>query len=312
MEATMKIGALIISLLFGVSMLAPPQTSLGQEEGSEKDSEEEPSAIRLEEIVVTATRTERSLAEVPASVSVITEDEIQTAPAQNIDEILRTESGVDVKRVVGMGSGIPSMLSIRGVPGANRTLVLVDGMPANASGTGFISFNEVPLDSIERVEVVRGPFSSLYGANAFGGVINIITREGEGKPGAQIHGGLGSEGLWEAGAQSSGEMGRFSYSVLGDVRSIDNYLARDHDIDRSYRSGTWTTTTKEVVNHDYEDLRFVGKFNFRIGDESSLTLHTRYFDSELGGCQDSCRLNRFHAAFLAAPMKSDAILSGLR
>jgi len=59
---------------------------------------------------------------------------------------------------------------------------LVDGIPTNLSGAPFLIMNEVPLDAIERVEIVRGPFSSLYGANAFGGVINIITREASGKP----------------------------------------------------------------------------------------------------------------------------------
>jgi len=128
----------------------------------------------LDEVVVTATRTERLRSQTPVSVTVIPSQEIAASPAVNLDDVLRTQTGIGVKRVVGVASGIPAMISIRGVPSANRTLILVDGMPLNSSGTGFLSLNEIPIGAVERVEIVRGPFSSLYGANAFSGAINVI------------------------------------------------------------------------------------------------------------------------------------------
>jgi outer membrane cobalamin receptor len=136
-------------------------------------------------MVISATRTARRLEDVPVSVSVIERPRIESAPVRNVDDLLITEPGVSVKRVVGMGEGIPSDIIVRGVPGAyaaNRLLVLVDGIPTNVSGTPFMILNLVPMESIERVELVRGPFSSLYGANAFSGVLNIITRQAQDDP----------------------------------------------------------------------------------------------------------------------------------
>jgi len=238
----------------------------------------------LDEVVVTATRTERSRSRVPASTSVIPSVEISSSAAVNLDDVIRTETGIGVKRVVGIASGIPSMISIRGVPSANRTLILIDGIPLNASGTGFLSLNEIPLESVEKIEIVRGPFSSLYGANAYGGVINAITWPGEGKPTVEARAGAGDERYWEAGLTSGGRTGPVRYFVTADMRDVGNYLFRDYVLDRDidFLTGEEKVNRKEAVNYGYEDLRLLGKVSAELGPAASLTLHGRFFDNELG------------------------------
>lgn len=215
----------------------------------------------LDEVVVTATRTERSRSHVPVSTSVIPSVEISSSAAVNLDDVIRTETGIGVKRVVGIASGIPSMISIRGVPSANRTLILVDGIPLNASGTGFLSLNEIPLEAVERVEIARGPFSSLYGANAYGGVINAITWPGEGTPTIEARAGASDERYWEAGLTSGGQVGPICYFATADIRDVGNYVFRDYVLDRDldFLTGEEKVSRKEAVNYGYEDIRLRGE-----------------------------------------------------
>jgi outer membrane receptor for ferrienterochelin and colicins len=239
------------------------------------------STIRLDRMTVTATRTQRALSEIPASVSVITKTDIEASPARDINDLLMNQAGVMVKRSVGMGEGIPADISIRGVPGAfaaSRTLILVDGIPTNVSGTPFLIINEIPVEAIERVEVVRGPFSCLYGANAFGGVISVTTKQITDGYHGTVWGGLGNFALWDAGLWASGNAPAIGFSVTGGLRGVGNYLARDQALERH---GSFDVLI-DTANHDYYDQRFLGRMRWRITDRTSLTLQARYFYSDLG------------------------------
>jgi len=268
----------VFILILIVALFIPCSRVLSEETTSETNKTE------LEEIVVTATKTKRPIEDVPASITVINSKEIETSGVHNIDDLFRLKTGLDVKRVTGMASAsgaIPMRISIRGIPGPNRALILVDGMPLNGSGTGFINFNEIPTQNIARVEIVRGPFSSLYGANAASGVINIITKETQ-------RGGLieeaGNEDYHRAGFSLSRGSEDFSFSVTADTRQIENYLARDYIIRREWNApqSRFITTKVDEVNHGYDDNRFNAKFSWNLGDDSMLTLLGRYFDSQIG------------------------------
>ena len=128
------------------------------------------------EIVVTATRTPKRISNAPASVDVITREDLKEKNIKTVDEALRYVSGAYVKRGKGLMDTLTSVC-LRGIPGQERTLVLIDGMPVNNPSYGGVDWLSFSLDDIERIEVVKGPFSSLYGSNAMGGVINIITRK---------------------------------------------------------------------------------------------------------------------------------------
>lgn len=134
----------------------------------------------MKPVVVTATKTEHSLGETTADVSVVTREQIEKMPVTTVLDVLRTMQGVSVGSQRGFAAGSTyNKLSIRGM-GANaqgRILVLMDGMPVQAAGSGSFEWNSVDLNNVERIEVVRGPASALYGSSAMGGVINIITRK---------------------------------------------------------------------------------------------------------------------------------------
>lgn len=129
----------------------------------------------LEPVITTATRTEINVDEAPGSVTVITKEEINTLPANNLKDVLRSVEGVRVKQSKGLMDSTP-LIVVRGMPSQSRTLIMLDGIPLNDSYSGGTSFSSaLNPEDIEQIEIVRGPFSSLYGSNAMGGAINFIT-----------------------------------------------------------------------------------------------------------------------------------------
>ena len=128
----------------------------------------------MDEVVVTATRSEKTLDEAPAHATVVTKQQIEQQHVQTVDDALKHESGVYVRRTKGLADAMASVF-MRGLYGQNRTLVLMNGLPINSGYDGGVSWNEISAENIERIEVVRGPSSALYGGYAMGGVINIIT-----------------------------------------------------------------------------------------------------------------------------------------
>ncbi|MEQ1909612.1 MAG: TonB-dependent receptor [Vicinamibacterales bacterium] len=126
-------------------------------------------------VVVTATRSETTVARSPVSASVITQQDMEARPLQSVDQQLTLTEGVHVQRTRGPAT-IDASVVMRGFASASRTLVLLDGQPINDSYSGTVDWAGMPMTEISSVEVVRGPFSSLYGSNALAGVINIRTR----------------------------------------------------------------------------------------------------------------------------------------
>ena len=151
---------------------------------------EEASEVKENEdqMVVTASSVEQNLKDAPASISVITREDLQRKPVQNLKEVLKDVPGVQLTNESDNRQGV----SIRGL-GSSYTLILVDGKRVNSRNAVFrhndFDLSWIPAESIERIEVVRGPMSSLYGSDALGGVVNIITR----KVGTRWHGTLSAD-----------------------------------------------------------------------------------------------------------------------
>jgi len=147
------------------------------------DTDADTAPATLETIVVTAAGFEQKLVDAPASISIVTREQIKQRPYASLTDILRDIEGVDVDMEGSNDKNAMGYVSMRGMP-ADYTLVLVDGrrqsnigdIYPNYYGSGQSGFIP-PVDAIERVEVVRGPMSTLYGSDAMGGVINIITRK---------------------------------------------------------------------------------------------------------------------------------------
>ncbi|MGO3869587.1 MAG: TonB-dependent receptor domain-containing protein [Alcaligenes sp.] len=146
----------------------------------------EPAVTQLDTVVVTATGTALDVKDAPASISVITAEEIKKIPAADLNEVLRRVPGLSQATTPDGGTSI----QIRGLP-QSYTLILVDGRRVGSSNDTFDRYsrnevNWIPPESIERIEVIRGPMSSLYGSDAMGGVINIITKKTEDKWGGSF------------------------------------------------------------------------------------------------------------------------------
>jgi len=153
--------------------------------------------IELERIVVTATRTKMEATKTPGSVSVVTNKDVEKRNVQVVDQALNTVTGILNERGKGLLMDAMATVTLRGIPGQERTLILMDGLTLNNAYTGSVRFEGLALEDIERIEVVRGPSSSLYGGHAMGGVVNIITKmphKGE----FILKGGYGSDALWKS------------------------------------------------------------------------------------------------------------------
>jgi len=163
----------LIVTMIGYLKYSQPDVRVAPGESLSLTVELRPTVIEISPVVVTATKTERSLRDVPTSVSVLQAREIDRRNAFTIDEVLRTIPGVHFNL---------SQINIRGSSGyshgaGSRVMLLVDGVPMLSGDSGEITWELIPVDQIERVEVVKGAGSTLYGSSALGGVVNIITRE---------------------------------------------------------------------------------------------------------------------------------------
>jgi vitamin B12 transporter len=176
-----------------------------------------------EEIVVTASRAPEPAREVGSSVTVLDRDEIERRGVATVLELLRTVPGVEVSQ--GGGPGRVASVFLRGATSA-QTLVLLDGVRLNSPATAAFDLADLTLDGVERVEILRGPQSVLYGSEAMGGVVAITTRRGgeEGLAGgAEVEG--GSLGLAAGRADLRGAGGRFDYALAAGRLELDGVSA---------------------------------------------------------------------------------------
>jgi outer membrane receptor protein involved in Fe transport len=170
--------------------------------------------------VEAATKTEIPISKAPSAVTVVTAKQIQESGARTVPDLLRLVAGVNVR-----WNPMVQTIDIRGFgenPFSNRILLLIDGSPYNSGDTGGLplspAFDFFPVQNIKRVEVVRGPGSSLYGENAFWGVINIVTLSGDDLAGGDVQLYGGSRTTGEVSAQFGQKFGRGS--ILGAVRFL--------------------------------------------------------------------------------------------
>jgi len=163
-------------------------------------------------VVVTASRLERQLTDTIAHTTVITDKDIRESQAVDLPSLLHREAGFEF--VQNGGVGTTSSIFMRGGDG-RQVLILIDGVRAGSATTGTTAIENVMLDQVERVEIVRGNVSALYGAGAIGGVIQIFTKQGHGTPRAQAQAMAGSRGTYRVSAGNAGSVDdtRFSLNV---------------------------------------------------------------------------------------------------
>ena len=156
--------------------------------GNTVHAEDELSVV-TENVVVTAARIPQEASQSLQPVIVITADDIAESGQQTLVEVLQSRAGLEIASTGGFGQ--PSGVFMRGA-NSNQTLILIDGLRVNSATTGATALENIPLNQIERIEIVPGPLSSLYGSEAIGGVIQIFTKSAKYAPGASISAGYGS------------------------------------------------------------------------------------------------------------------------
>ncbi len=230
---------------------------------------------KLDEVVVTATRTDSILGKIGGtSATVITAQDIEAKQQTTVEEVLKGVPGLDI--VANGGPGTMSSVFTRGADSKN-TLILIDGIMFNdpsGSNRGADLAN-LTVDNIERIEVVRGPLSVLYGSNATAGVINIITKKGKGKPTAYAGAEGGSYGTWKTYGGVSGSIGKSNYSLSASKAETDGFSIANDDNDRIPHSGN----TSE--DDGWENLTLSGKVGYEFTNDFDIQAVIRYLDSEV-------------------------------
>jgi len=190
-------------------------------------------AERLGPVVVTATRTEQPADEVISSVDVIGGGELLRLPAADLGEALRLRAGIEVARLGGPGQ--QTSVFVRGTE-SNHVLVLVDGLRINPGTIGSASIQNIAPEQVERVEIVKGPRSALYGSDAIGGVINVITKKGAAN-GASLQAGYGRYGTRTASLAAGIGDERADASIGVSWIDSDGFPTRSgDDADRGYEN----------------------------------------------------------------------------
>ncbi len=173
-------------------------------------------------VVVTATRTPTRVSQVVSDVSVITREEIDQAGVSTLAEILQAQPGVEITQNGGLGT--TSAVFLRGT-NSGHVLVLVDGLRVGSATLGTTPFEDIPPSQIERIEIVRGPMSSLYGADAIGGVIQIFTRAGQGPVQPRASAGYGTYNTQRYTAGIGGGPGDTSFDINAAYLSSSSFSA---------------------------------------------------------------------------------------
>lgn len=219
----------------------------------------------LEPIVVTATRYPQPLSEVSSNFTLITSEQIEQTAGKDLGEVLELCPGAEPAHYGGSGQLVN--LSIRGST-SEQVLFLMDGRPLNSPQNGGLDLNLIPLSSVERVEMVRGGLSSLYGANAVGGVVNIITKTfSYSRPYSRIAYWQGDWGYKRSQFELGREIGeRLSFYLSGEIRSYGGYR----------------------VNSDYKANLISANFDYTLSRNWELSLSSLNYEGKLGvpGSQD--------------------------
>ena len=205
--------------LFVLTVLpAFPGLSSAEEENKDKKI-----VSTMDEVVVTATKTEEKRKDIPNSLILMDEMDIEESSATSLGELLANELGIDW-RTSGNYGGASQEIHIRGMSG-NGTQVLVNGVSVNSPSLGVADVSRIPLNNIERIEVVKGSGSLLYGSGAVGGTINIITKRPEKeKMDLKVSAGYGSEDTYELSAEHGMFVfGPFGYYLAANYRDTDGF-----------------------------------------------------------------------------------------
>lgn len=305
-------------------------SAFAEEANITEREKKEKSVANLEDIIVTATRSEKDVSSAPGNVNVVTKKDIEQRSINSIDEALNTTTGVVVDRN-GVRDTMSSM-TLGGIPGQSRTMVLIDGITVNSPYSGGIDLTGVAVNDVEKIEVVKGPFSSLYGGSAMGGVVNIVTKMPE-KREATFKSGYGS--AWSRG-DAEKDMVTF-YAAGGD--KIDDklrlFISYDYKHTNGYPSDLnvqssapsagitgWSKTTSNTGATRYlignkgddawrnDNIAFKARYDFTATTKVSLQFLRATYDFSTEGPETYLRNASGASVWSYGSVKEGSFLSG--
>lgn len=213
----------------------------------------------LKEIKVTSSRDTFTADNFPGSLTVFTEKNIKKKQYTTVEELLRGQLGLDVVRSGSLGSQTSIFMRAQG---SASTLVIIDGVQANANTTGAFDFGRLNLDNIEKIEILRGPQSIQWGADASGGVINITTKKGKGKQSHSLFFEGGSFGTFNQALRSSGGSDDYDYSVSASLLHTEGISSLADDRGGRGGDGTINKTMSTRLGYNFSKdtrLEFIGR-----------------------------------------------------
>lgn len=214
--------------------------------------------VKVEEVVVTASRIEEPIEETTSDVIVIREEELEKTNVEYLMDALRRVPELNVAQ--NGGKGKTASLLLRGAS-SNQTLVMIDGIKVKSTTTADFDLSGLLVDDIERVEIVKGPQSTMYGSEAMAGVINIITKKGEGKPKAEVSFEGGSFGTYNPAVTVSGAAGAFDYRVTAQY----------------YRTDGISAAKQGTEKDEYLNASVSGKFGIKRGENAEVELTAKHY-----------------------------------
>lgn len=215
----------------------------------------------LEEVIVTATRTARQLSAVPLPAQIITNKEIRNINSQRLNDLLNEQTGLISVAELDGGEGI----QLQGLD-SQYTLILIDGVPLIGRSSGTLDLNRIAVGNIKQIEVVKGASSSLYGSEALGGVINIITTQPNTGVATRIDHRTGSFNTHDTGAELSYKKGKTAFTTF-----LNRYSSNGYDLDK-----------EDALNtvDPYRNYTFTAKLTYELSEKTDILLSGRYFTEQ--------------------------------
>ncbi len=244
----------------------------------------------LDEIVVTASKTEETVRETSASVIVITEEDIKKLNVQFVPDVLRTVADLSIAQNGGVGTVASAF--IRG-GNSSHVLVLIDGVKVNSPILGGFDFSHLSVGDIERIEIIKGPQSTIYGSEAMAGVINIITKKGKGKPSITASFEAGSYGTYSPTATFQMGTDKYDIRVTASYFKTEGISAYKNGTERDgYKNASVSTRLglKPLENLEFE---LIGGYTY-ARTESDLPTADKLYELYYYNF-----LNRAYASFIA-------------
>ncbi|HEY9157395.1 TonB-dependent receptor plug domain-containing protein [Candidatus Binatus sp.] len=271
----MQFSSWILSTIVAISLFAPiaraqePASAPSPAQTQTKSAPAKPKAAppatppkkqeaqKLNPVVVTATRIEQPIADIGTTITVVEDPQIQEQKIDRVGDVLRQVPGLQVTQSGSPGS--VTDVSIRGATSA-QTLILVDGVEVNSGATGGFDLANLTTDNLDRIEVLRGAGGSLYGSQAIGGVVNVLSREGEGAPTASLVSAGGNRATSQQVATVSGADGNLHYSGAVSYFSTEGF---------------------RPVNDNSDNLSLSSRLDYHLGDDTVIRGFARYSASNV-------------------------------